>query len=185
MMEELIEEFGIERVQTIKTGEIFPSYSMPAFIQTTERRKSSTSVQDAHLTVLRWGIPKGFAPGDHINARSETILDKKTFREPFLERRCILPASGFFEWKRDSKPKEKYYFTLPGQMMWMCGVYTLVGNIPSYALLTTSANASMEDIHHRMPVMIAEENLVHYLDDTDFAVDFLTRPQPMLERTLV
>lgn len=186
MMDELIATFGEKRMERIKTGEIFPSYDMPSLIQPSEKRRESKVIPGAHLTVLHWGIPKGFAPGDHINARSESIQEKKTFREPFLERRCVLPASGFYEWKRDVKPKEKYYFTAKdGAPLWLCGIYTLVDHMPSFALLTTAANESMAPVHTRMPVLVEEKDIAQYLQDTAFARAFIQETPPLLERVLV
>lgn len=85
----------------VKTGEIFPAYKAPVLLNDGKRTRPF---------IMEWGFPSFYKSGVIINARAETALEKRTFKEPLLSRRCVIPASGFFEWQRndDSKIKDKY-----------------------------------------------------------------------------
>ena len=103
---------------------------------------------------MLWGFPslmQGKQP--HINARSETAAVKKTFGESMHSRRCLVPASGFYEWKTlGKKHKEKYEITLPDRVsMYMAGIYSEDGR---FAILTRNASPSVAPIHDRMPVIL-------------------------------
>jgi len=107
---------------------------------------------NAHF--MLWGFPSlmhGKQP--HINARSETAAVKKTFGESMHSRRCLVPASGFYEWKTvGKKQKEKYEITLPDRVsMYMAGIYSEDGR---FAVLTRDASPSVAQIHDRMPVIL-------------------------------
>jgi len=107
---------------------------------------------NAHF--MLWGFPSlmhGKQP--HINARSETAAVKKTFSESMHSRRCLVPASGFYEWKAlGKKHKEKYEITLPNRSsMYMAGIYSEDGR---FAILTREASPSVAQIHDRMPVIL-------------------------------
>src|SRR6516162_7048727 len=95
-----------------------------------------------------------------INARAETVRDKPSFRSAFKQRRCLIPVSGFYEWKRTAKPKQPY-FVCPRDR----GLFSFAGLweswhdqegevIDSCTILTTSANELMQSIHDRMPVSL-------------------------------
>jgi len=123
-------------------GEIFPGTYAPVI----------DSHQDARF--MLWGFPS-LMPGKqpHINARSETAAEKKTFGESMRSRRCLIPASGFYEWKTlGKKNKEKYEITLPDRTpMFMAGIYSGDG---CFAILTREASPSIAGIHDRMPVIL-------------------------------
>jgi putative SOS response-associated peptidase YedK len=89
----------------------------------------------------------------HINARSETAATSKTFSAAMASRRCLVPASGYFEWKTLGKNrKEKYGFRLPGMSpMYMAGIYSGDGR---FAILTRDAAPGILEIHNRMPVIL-------------------------------
>jgi len=95
-----------------------------------------------------------------------------------IQRRCVIPSTGFYEWaKTDAKTKCKYQFNAPDSpMLYMAGIYT---DNPSrakdeiiaerFVVLTRVANASVRDIHDRMPVILRKDELVRWLTDYDFA----------------
>ena len=119
-----------------------------------------------HMVPMRWGfLPrwyKSLTDGPLlINARSETIAEKPAFRDAALKRRCLIPASGFFEWYRDGGVKEPWWvYPTVGEMMAFAGIWQ-VWNGPdgqrsvSCAIVTTAAGPALSDIHHREPVLIA------------------------------
>ena len=125
--------------------------------------------------VFHWGLVPGWAKDVNIgykliNARAETIAEKPSFRDAFRYRRCLVPASGFYEWDRRLSPRQPYYFHPREQgFMAMAGVweYWLHPNgseIYSISLITTEANKVMEPIHHRMPVLLPADSWEEWLD---------------------
>lgn len=156
-----------------KTGEIFPGDVVPAVL---DRQGKIVAVPAA------FGFP-GFQDNRLlINARSETVAEKKAFAECLRERRVILPASGFFEWRHYVK-RTKYYFTVDSlQTIFLCGIYKLVDGKPCFVILTRAANESMIETHDRMPVIVGEESVRPYLTDRDAAMEIIATAAPMLSR---
>ena len=137
-----------------KGGEVFPGNTAPVV------------AAGRGACFMTWGYPALNADRrPHINARSETAATLKTFSGAMAARRCVVPASGYFEWKTlDKKRKEKYLFTLPSQgLMLMAGIYSADGR---YAILTREAGAEFYDIHDRMPVIIPKALADGWLMDT-------------------
>jgi putative SOS response-associated peptidase YedK len=105
-----------------------------------------------------------------LNARSETVFEKTTFKNPVKHRRCLIPASGFYEWKSTSQGKETYYFTMEDESpMALGGIYSVWEGIDgsilqSCAILTTAANSLMAEIHPRMPVIVRPELYDRWLE---------------------
>lgn len=116
------------------------------------------------LQSMRWGfLPRWYkSPTDGpllINARAETLAEKPAFRDACRSRRCILLASGFYEWTRDGKTRLPWYITRrDGAPLYFAGVWQdwTKGDAPlrSCAIVTTGANTGMSEIHHRMPVIL-------------------------------
>lgn len=116
------------------------------------------------LSLLRWGLipswsskPKGF-----INARSETLDDKPSFSESFQNRRCLIPADGFYEWKRKGKGKQPYYFQMQDEAPFMfAGIWDLWQkdgvSVTSCSIITTAPNELLAMIHDRMPAILPGE----------------------------
>ena len=126
---------------------------------------------DGHrrLRPMRWGfIPhwyKTLSDGPLlINARAETIAEKPAFRAACRERRCLIPASGFYEWTKDEDGKRLPWYIHPaeGEMLAFAGVWQAwdKGEEPltTCAIVTTDANKAMSKIHHRMPVVLARND---------------------------
>jgi len=121
------------------------------------------------LSLMRWGLIPHWAKDERIgykmiNARAETVFEKPAFRVAARSRRCLIPASGFFEWKKAGKQKQPYFVTFPHQDLFsFAGLWEIwhkseEETIVSCSILTTEANALMATIHNRMPAIIAPEN---------------------------
>ncbi len=158
--------------QPIRTGEIFPTNTAPVLM-------TNGAVLSPEPVV--WGFPKYQGSGVIINARAETAAGKKTFRDSLMKNRCIVPSTGFYEW--DEK-KHKYLFRLPNeQTLYMAGICKEYSGVKRYVILTTAANASMEDVHHRMPVILPKDKLQIWAANTDAALLYLHSEMPQLVRT--
>lgn len=133
------------------------------------------------LVWLRWGLIPGWAEDPAvryrlINARSETASAKASFRAAFRGRRCLIPASGFYEWRRAGTVRQPYLITrIDGQPMVFAGLWeswivprgrTLTGSLAAFVpgerietctILTTAANTLVAQVHDRMPVILTPE----------------------------
>jgi|SRR6185437_4726200 len=124
---------------------------------------------EARLTT--WGlIPSWSTDGKgFINARAETIEDKPSFSESFQRRRCLIPADGFFEWKRTGSEKRPYYFQLNDESPFaFAGIWDTWSNrghvFTSCAIITTAANDLVGELHDRMPAILLREFQDAWLD---------------------
>ena len=118
------------------------------------------------LVPMRWGLLPSWVkdPDDFpllINARAEGIAEKPSFRAAFKRRRCLVPASGFYEWQTGAGKSKQPYWIGPekGGLIAFAGLWeTWIGadgsEIDTATIVTTSANAALQPIHHRMPVLI-------------------------------
>lgn len=125
---------------------------------------------------MQWGlIPAWLKPGEKpkvapINARSETIAEKPMFRNLVKRRRCLVPANGFYEWKRTGGPKQPYYIHLTDQaIMLMAGLYDVREGEngerqASYTIITGPPNGVMGSIHDRMPMIIHPDDVELWMD---------------------
>jgi putative SOS response-associated peptidase YedK len=128
------------------------------------------------LDALRWGLVPAWAPdlkfgARCINARAETLATKPAFRAAFKSRRCLVPASAFYEWKRDEKPARPFAFRDPsGATMTFAGLWeswtdeTTGEVVETYAIVTTTANDVVRPVHDRMPVVVARADRAKWLD---------------------
>ncbi|MGR3363848.1 MAG: SOS response-associated peptidase [Maritimibacter harenae] len=132
---------------------------------------------------MRWGfLPHWYkSPTDGpllINARAETVAEKPAFRKAVRERRCLVPCSGFYEWYREGGEKLPYYFhRADGTPLVMAGVWREWGEdaLPTFAVLTTEANALMAPIHNRIPVVIEREHWGKWLGEEGHGAAVLMR----------
>lgn len=148
-------------------GEVFPTNIAPVLVQEDKPRAA----------LMKWGFPKWQGKGVIINARAETALERKTFRVPLMQKRCIVPTSGFFEWRQEDGRKQKYLFRLPEtNMLYLAGLYDTFEQTPAYTILTTAANPSVAAYHNRMPLIIGADSIDAWLSDTHFAVDYVEKP---------
>lgn len=142
-------------------------------------------------TLMRWGLLPGWsrepARGYRMfNARAETVDRKPAFREPFLKRRCLIPADAFYEWKKIDEKKVPFRIYLPGKHLfslagiWDCWAAADGSRVLSCSILTTDSNDFLKDIHDRMPVILAEdEHQQTWLEERDITeVKRLLHPYP-------
>lgn len=121
-----------------------------------------------HLEWQRWGFPGFQGKGVIFNARSETVLEKRMFRESVLHRRIIVPCTWFYEW---NKKKERVtFFRDDAPVIFLAGCYNLFGDEKRFTILTTEANQSMVSTHDRMPLIVEREQIQDWLlDDMKFS----------------
>ncbi|WP_029060142.1 SOS response-associated peptidase [Stappia stellulata] len=138
------------------------------------------TVRQAHgarrFVLVRWGLVPGWVkdPASFsllINARAETAAEKPSFRAAMRHRRCLIPASGFYEWQRpDAGPKQPYWIRpRDGGIVAFAGLWEEWcdpdgGEIDTGAILTVAANSAIAPIHNRMPAVIAPEDFDIWLD---------------------
>lgn len=110
----------------------------------------------------------------NINARSESIFEKQTFRDSFRFRRCIIPINGFFEWEVEDKEKTPYFVRdIQNPYLAVAGIWDeyfdieLDMNIVTVALITCDANEKLGKIHHRMPVVLEKNDFSTWLYSDD------------------
>lgn len=141
------------------------------------------------LGAMRWGfLPHWYkAPADGpllINARSESIAEKPAFRAACRERRCLIPASGFYEWTKDSEGKRLpwYIRSAANGPVVFAGIWQVwdKGETPltTCAIVTCPANKALVQIHHRMPVILAPDDWAMWLGETGKGAANLMRPPP-------
>lgn len=141
--------------QQMKTsGEVFPTDIVP--VQTGA----------GEYQPMRWGFV-GYNGKPVINARSETALEKPMFQKSMLERRCLIPASGYYEWQKEGSKKTKYQFFIPGSPLYFAGCWRREQGSPVYTfvILTRQATGGAEAIHDRMPVIIPRSRMDAWLSE--------------------
>ena len=170
---QIVQEVG-SRHPAMKTGEIFPTNTAPILRQ---------EGQAIHADAAIWGFPPfGQKGGVLINARAETAFEKIRFRESLLSRRCVVPSTGFYEWSRDAS-RQKYRFLLPNsRALYMAGIYTEYKGEKRFVILTTEGNASVRDIHPRMPVVLRTDQIEEWIKNPEKTAALLQGRQPALER---
>lgn len=115
---------------------------------------------------IRWGLQPTWSKAPIINAQCETILQKPTFRQSILQRRCLMPADGFYEWRG----KTPYQFTLPDREQFYFAAITDTWTRPDQppiqccCIITKAANEVVSQFHKRMPVILAKDDLDPWLD---------------------
>jgi putative SOS response-associated peptidase YedK len=136
--------------------------------------------QGRGLVMMRWGLVPRWSKGGRrsalINARSETVLEKPTFRTPFLHRRCLIPADGFYEWARSGTRRQPYHFRHRDQSPFaFAGLWESWSDpetrerLLTCCILTTEANELVRPVHDRMPLIV---------DPTDFDLWLAQASQP-------
>ncbi len=143
-----------------------------------------------HLDAFFWGLVPSWAKDAKIgsrmiNARAETLAEKSSFKKPFATRRCLVPADGFYEWKKlggGSKPKKQPMFIrrADGEPLAFAGLWSVWRGpdkdqdpLRSLTIITTTPNATMAPIHDRMPVILPEDRWATWLDRDNHDVDVL------------
>lgn len=181
--EEIKKRFGIDRWEAAYRGRYnaAPGQPLPVVIQPADQRI---------LAAYIWGLVPFWAKDKKIgnrliNARAETVASKPAFRSAFKRQRCLVPADGFFEWSKKSKPHVPFYITLKNRHPFaFAGIYDHWEHnqevLHSFAIITTDANGLVARIHDRMPVILDKKEEALWLDQRtplEQAVQLLT-PYP-------
>ncbi len=144
-------------LQKKKRGDIYPSQDATVLIG----KGSGLRLQE-----MKWGFPQYHKKGLLINARAETVLERKMFRDSVLRRRCIIPAKHFYEW--DSEKNQATFFRKDESVLYMAGFYNRFQDEDRFIIITTQANASVSQIHDRMPLILEKEELEKWIYDDGF-----------------
>ena len=157
--EKIMNDFQIQHSEVLLEPRynISPSQDIPVIVQQDGLRR---------LETRQWGLIPFWAkvPKPMINARAETASEKPAFRQAFRKRKCLIPASGFFEWTKEDGKKQPYFICLQDKSpMAFAGLWeewpAPDGKIiKTCAILTVEANSFLQFIHHRMPVILS---LIH------------------------
>lgn len=146
---------------------VAPGQMIPALISDGEKHR---------LGQLKWGLVPSWAEDDKmgwrtINARAETLAEKPAFRRAFASKRCLIPADGFFEWKKLASNKKQPMRIIPKQakLFHFAGLYDTWTSpngkrISTCTIVTTMPNRVMEPIHDRMPVILGHDAAAQWLD---------------------
>ena len=128
-----------------------------------------------HVELMRWGlIPRWAKEADSglntINARAETVAERRTYRGPLRHQRCLVPASGYYEWQRTANGKVPHWVYLPDEPLfafaglWETWRDPAGDEVRSYTIITCEANALTARIHNRMPVILQREDEDQWLN---------------------
>ena len=147
------------------SGEVFPSDTVPVIANSKTLKPTPFAME--------WGYTT--SDGNRlINARSETASEKPTFKDGMAQRRCIIPASYYFEWEKKGRAKIKHAIGSTAEnIIYMAGIYRLEQGTPVFSILTRSPAPSIEFIHNRMPVILPKSMLRDWLNTKYKAEDIL------------
>lgn len=140
-----------------------------------ERESNNRNITDRALKLslenMRRGFPRQGREGILINARTETVFAKSCFSESAINRRCVIPARGFYEW---DKGKNKTTFQHEkGSVLFLAGIFKQFQNEQCFVILTTEANTSVQPIHDRMPLILEKESVVDWISSRPKAKEML------------
>lgn len=168
-----------------------PSQLLPVIVENAEGERTAVPMQWG--LIPRWKRPDGKAPVAPINARAETLQEKPMFRGLVKAKRCIVPASGFYEWRKLDGRKQPYYLTSDHGELWgLAGLYDLTHDeenaaAGSFTIITTGANPLVAPLHERMPVILRREDEEEWVSrdvDDPLQVERLLQPYPADEMRL-
>jgi putative SOS response-associated peptidase YedK len=186
--EELRERFGVKKFKF----EINPRYN----VAPSQKIAAIIQDQDIKLVGMRWGLIPFWSKEPTtkyslINARVETILNKRAYSRPFKKWRCLIPATGFYEWKKVGKIKTPMHIRLKSKELFaFAGIYNpwkspSKKTVLSCSIITTTPNNVMKPIHNRMPVILRKKDETTWInpdiEDTEILIDML---KPYLNRPL-
>jgi len=169
---------------------IAPTQSVPVI-----RQNPKEPVRE--LSLMKWGLVPSWAKdasgaAGTINARSDTAATKPAFRDPLKFRRCLIPADGFYEWKKEGKAKQPFCFEVnDGALFAFAGLWDgwkdPKGNwVKTCSILTTTPNAVTAAVHDRMPVILDQDTYDLWLDpgmtDAQIVSELLKPSDPKLMR---
>ncbi|MBN3519826.1 SOS response-associated peptidase [Algoriphagus lutimaris] len=176
-----------ERFQAEMLSDFHPRYN----IAPTQLVPVITSASPNGFSYFYWGITPEFGKNKPvalklINAKSETVDQKVSFKSSFQQRRCIIPADGFYEWKKlGKKTKIPYRFTMrEGELFSMAGIWEEYESVNgetqhTFLILTTTPNEVVSDVHDRMPVILNKEGEKKWLDNYSSIEDLKSLFEPI------
>jgi len=161
------ERFQVEHRQEtlLPSYNVAPGATMPVVVRNSPNR----------VELMKWGLIPFWAKDPKIsyktiNARAETVATTPAFREAFKRRRCLVPASGFYEWQKTERGKIPYFIHLKDtELFAFAGLYDVWKDaegqeLRTYTILTTTPNALMQPIHNRMPVILQPDDEGTWID---------------------
>ena len=167
MIDELNRKKTPEGLKT--SGEIFPSDIVPVL--------ANSRKQDVQPFAMRWGyaFPNG---RPIINARSKTAAQKPMFKDGMRQRRCVIPASHYFEWERRGAARTKYAIRpARADTLYLAGIYHLENHdgviVPAFTILTRDAAPGIAFIHPRMPVLLPPDTTADWLNPSNNAEEVI------------
>jgi len=177
MIHFLSEEFAVFDMSLdvkIPRYNMAPGQQVLSIIKSGERYKVGT---------LKWGFLPTYSTDRNyeynlINARSEGLAEKSTFKDSLFHRRCLIVSDGFYEWDAKLKTQHPYYITFKDKRLRLyAGIWnkTTIGGITSYtcAIITTQANGLVGKIHDRMPVILDIDKAKKWLESEDISEEYL------------
>jgi len=181
--QEVAEQFGV-----LIDHDLEPRYNI-APTQPVAAVRLAANSGEREFTYVHWGLIPSWAKDPKIgsrmiNARSETAAEKPSFRAAFKRRRCLIPASGFYEWQKLSDRKQPTFIHgADGRLLGLAGLWEVWHSsdgsvVESCTILTTQPNELMAPIHNRMPVIIAPEDYSMWLDPDPQPQDALHLMRP-------
>ncbi|MEG1525800.1 MAG: SOS response-associated peptidase [Clostridia bacterium] len=176
-MRQIIEQLnhryeGKPELAQMQQGEIFPTAIVPVI--------SNSKALKPTPFLMKWGYSHYQGNGVIINARAETALEKPMLKKSMLERRCLIPASNYFEWECVGKTKRKYAIQQKDAgLTYMAGIYRLeeAMQTPTFVILTCDAAADIAFIHPRMPLLLPLEEREAWLSPSANITDVMDRAQ--------
>ena len=153
----------IKNKENLKTsGEVFPGDIVPVI--------SNNRNLEKDYFKMRWGYHIGKTT--IINAKEETIYLKPLFNDGIKNRRCVIPASNYFEWEHSRKDKYSIK-SKNSDIIYLAGVYRFEDGIPVFTIITRSSDENISFIHDRMPLIIEKDNIERWLDNNSNISDIL------------
>jgi len=165
-IEDLVEQFNIEidcanELSISKSYNICPTQYSPVIFEDAVKRK---------IEMMHWGLIPMWSKDNRfsskmINARFETIKEKPSFKNLINTNRCIVIASGYFEWVQTEGNKQPYYIYNDEKLLPMAGLWTKWKDILSFTIITRNAHERLRPIHHRMPLVLDANGIDSYLSN--------------------
>lgn len=154
------------REKALKTsGEIRPGDTVPVM--------ANDRAMKPGVFAMRWGYRLGSGKLC-FNARSETAGEKELFRDGMQHRRCVVPASGYYEWEHHDKSKTKYAIrSAASGVTYLAGLYRFEDGSPVFTILTREPSEAVAHIHDRMPVILSDNAVRAWIDPVQNAEDIL------------
>ncbi len=165
--EKKVQELTHDSSVKLRIGDVLPSETA-TILDTKDNRLTAED--------MIWGFPNFERGALLINARAETVTEKRSFKECVLSRRCVIPAKGFYEWSAD---KERYNFEDPGKILFLAGCYDTEKR---FVIITTAANESVSPVHPRMPLLLTEDEIEKWLNDMADMTAILQQTPGQLQR---